>query len=127
MKIYGCRIYVITDTKDEVLGSIAFSSGAQYRFPFATRNDLIYGPSYTVPQYRGLGIAAKLADMVLHRFETNYSVVYATVKESNISSLRCMKKNGFKETARLSVNKFTKSFCKAVNGDHILVEYRPEK
>ena len=123
MKKHGYRVYILADAYDEVLASIVFSSGAQYRFPFADKQDLIYGPSYTVPEHRGNGYASRLADKVMHSFEKDYKAIYGTVRVDNVASLKCMAKNGFENVASLGVNKVTRAFFIEENGIHYLLKY----
>ncbi len=37
--IYGYKVYILTDDNDSVKGSILFSKGGSFRYPFATKND----------------------------------------------------------------------------------------
>ena len=123
MKKHGYRVYILSDSTDEVLASIVFSSGAQYRFPFANKEDLIYGPSYTMPEYRGKGYAVMLGNKVLSTFEKNFKRVFATVREENLASLRCLAKSGFETVYRLKANKLTRVLYEDIKGDHILLKY----
>lgn len=123
MKMNGYKMYLLTDETDEILSSIAFSSGSQYRFPFAGKEDLIYGPSYTMPEHRGRGYAVKLWDKVISCFEKDTKIVYATIRDDNRASIKCMEKSGFKTIGKLKGNKITRAFCMDEKGDHILVKY----
>ena len=123
MKLSGYRVYLI-GTETDVFSSVAFSSGSQYRFPFAGKNDLIYGPSYTIPEHRGKGLAAILCEQAMYEFETNYKNIYCTIKSDNASSIRCMTKIGFECIDSLSANKFTRAFKSDSNGDHFLFRYK---
>ena len=120
--IHGYKVYILTSDKDVVKGSILFSKGGSFRYPFATKKDLIDGPSYTVPDYRGQGVAVRIGDAAMNRFEKKYNTVYGTIKQDNIPSLKRVKKNGFVIESRLRVDKL-KRFHKDPLGDHILVAY----
>ncbi len=121
MKLHGYRVYLI-GINDEVYSSIAFSGGG-YRFPFANKKDLIYGPSYTIPEYRGQGLAARLGDAVIKEFEKDYENIYATVKLTNEASLRCLEKNGYVKERRIGVNEFTKIYYLDDGGSFWLMKY----
>ena len=123
MKMNGHRMYIMTDLSDEILTSIAFSSGSQYRFPFAGKDDLIYGPSYTMPEHRGCGYAVKLWEKVESRFEKDTKTFYATIRDDNPASIRCMEKSGFETIGKLKGNKITRAFEINEAGDHVLVKY----
>lgn len=120
--VHGYKVYILTDENDIVKGSILFSKGGSFRYPFATKKDLIDGPSYTVPDFRGQGVAVRIGDAVMNEFETDYNVVYGTIREDNIPSLKRVKKNGFVELSKLRVD-FLRRFHKDLNGNHVLVAY----
>lgn len=120
--VHGYKVYILTDENDVVKGSILFSGGGSFRYPFATKNDLIDGPSYTVPDFRGQGVAVRIGDAVMNEFETDYNVVYGTIRDDNIPSLKRVKKNGFIVVGKLRVDSLRR-FHKDPNGNHVLVAY----
>ena len=124
--VHGYKVYVLTDDNDNVKGSILFSKGGSFRYPFASKNDLIDGPSFTVPDYRGQGVAVRIGDAVMNEFETDYNVVYGTIRQDNVPSLKRVKKNGFVEVSKLRVD-ILRRFHKDQNGDHVLVAYYNKK
>lgn len=124
--IYGYKVYILTDNNDNVKGSILFSRGGSFRYPFATKEDLIDGPSFTVPDYRGQGVAVRIGDAVMNEFETDYNVVYGTIKQDNVPSLKRVKKNGFVEESKLRIDRLRR-FQKDPQGDHVLVAYYNKK
>lgn len=124
--IHGYKVYILTDDNDNVKGSILFSKGGSFRYPFAKKTDLIDGPSFTVPKYRGQGVAVRIGEAVMNEFETDYSVVYGTIRLDNIPSLKRVKKNGFVEKSRLRVD-VLRRFRIDPNGDHVLVVYKNKK
>ena len=114
--VHGYKVYILTDTNDVVKGSILFSGGGSFRYPFATKNDLIDGPSFTVPDYRGQGVAVRIGDAVMNEFETDYNAVYGTIREDNYPSLKRVKKNGFIEVCKLKADRLRR-FHKDPNGE----------
>lgn len=124
--IHGYKVYILTDDNNIVKGSILFSKGGSFRYPFASNKDLIDGPSFTVTDYRGQGVAVRIGDAVMNEFETDYNVVYGTIRQDNISSLRRVMKNGFVEESKLRVDGLRR-FHKDSNGDHVLVAYYNKK
>lgn len=113
------KLYILTDTDDLVKGSILVTRGGSVRYPFATKEDLIEGPDYTVPEFRGQGVAVRLTDAMMHEFEKDYKNIYATIKEDNHSSLRHYEKCGFDVDSRLKVDK-ARRFHISESGDHFL-------
>lgn len=124
--IHGYKVYILTDNNDNVKGSILFSKGGSFRYPFASKNDLIDGPSFTVPEYRGQGVAVRIGDAVMNEFESEYNVVYGTIRQDNVPSLKRVKKNGFVIESKLKAD-FLRRFHKDSNGDHVLVAYYNKK
>lgn len=124
--IHGYKVYILTDDNDNVKGSILFSKGGSFRYPFASKKDLIDGPSFTVPDYRGQGVAVRIGDAVMNEFETDYNVVYGTIRQDNLPSLKRVKKNGFIEESKLKAD-WLRRFHKDPNGDHVLVAYYNKK
>ena len=124
--IHGYKIYILTDKNDVVKGSILFSNGGSYRYPFASKNDLIEGPDYTVPEFRGQGVAGRICNAAMNEFEKNYDTVYATVALTNIASLKRLKKSGFEVVGKLKADKI-KRFHLDEDGNLVLVAYNPKK
>ena len=120
--IHGYKVYILADDHDVVKGSILFSRGGSFRYPFATEGDLIDGPSFTVPAFRGQGVAVRLGDAVMNEFETDYDTVYGTIRQDNVPSLKRVKKNGFVVESNLSIDIFRR-FRKDPTGNHVLVAY----
>lgn len=124
--IHGYKVYILADDHDIVKGSILFSKGGSSRYPFATKNDLIDGPSYTVPDFRGQGVAVRIGDAAMNEFEKDYDVVYGTIRRDNAPSLKRVKKNGFIVVSNLRVD-VLRRFHKDPDGNHVLVAYYNKK
>lgn len=122
MKHSGYKVYVLTDLYDTVIGEITFSRGGGWKYPFSTPKDLIYGPSFVQTEFRGKGYAVLIGKIVLNSFEKDFDKVYATVREENISSLRCLEKTGFQIDKKLRADKLRR-FHEDANGDHWLAVY----
>ncbi len=121
MLIHGYRVYIITDICDVVKGSITFSTGGLFIYPFTSKNDLIEGPSYTIPEFRGQGVAVRISNIVLSKYESNYHNVYAVISKSNNASIRRVLKNGFILSESISVDRFHR-YVFDPNGALILVK-----
>lgn len=121
----GYKIYIMSDENDVVKGSIVVTRGGSIRYPFATKADIIEGPDYTLPEFRGQGVAVRLGNAMMHEFEKDYESIYATVREDNYPSLRHYQKCGFIIESRLKVD-LLRRFHKRDTGDHFLVAYREE-
>lgn len=122
MLFSGYRVYLSATHDDVIKCSIVYSAGGGYRFPFSTKNDLIDGPSFTIPAFRNQGVATRLGDKVMNEFETDYNIVYATVKKDNISCIKNLKKNGFIIIGNVTYTK-RKQAVLDKNGEMILFAY----
>lgn len=79
-----------------------------------------------MPEYRGQGVAVRIGDAVMNEFETDYNVVYGTIRQDNVPSLKRVEKNGFVEVSKLRVDRLRR-FHKDPNGNHVLVAYYNKK
>ena len=120
--IHGYHVYLLADDKDELKGYTVISNGGFFRFPFADKEDRITGPTYTVPEYRGQGVAVRLGNYALNQVEHGYRNVYGNVAETNTSSLRRVQKSGFVIEGRLRIDRM-KRFVKDENGTMFLIVY----
>ena len=121
MLIHGYRVYVMTDENDVVKGSITYQRGGSYRYPFARKTDIIDGPSYTVPKFRGQGVAVRIAERAMNEYEKS-DVCYGTIQKDNYSSLKRTEKSDFKKVGKLRVDIF-KRFINDPEGNIVLVAH----
>ena len=118
---HGYRVYVLADCEDNVLGCAMFANGGSYRYPFASKKDLICGPYYTVPEYRNQGIARLLSD-VIDNYESEYDTIWAHIWHTNAASVKCMEKVGFQYAGRLRTKGLLQKCIPDENGGLILVK-----
>ena len=119
--LHGYRVYVLANKKDDVLGCVMFANGGSYRYPFASKKDLICGPYYIVPEYRNKGIAKCLLSEVITNYETEYEMIWAHIWYTNVASIKCMEKVGFKQVGKLMISKILHKCVVDENGHLVLV------
>lgn len=76
------------------VGYNVFAPGGR-RLKCSTTRDLVSGPSYVLPEYRGNGYAVKMLVMGIKYFSENYDNVYAWISKNNVASIRAYTKAGF--------------------------------
>ena len=77
-----------------------------FKFPFLKSNQFcIGGPSYTVNEYRGMGIYPKVIDYIVHDKGDANTIFYMFANEENRSSLKGITKAEFTACGRIYQNK----------------------
>ena len=76
------------------VGYNVFSPGGR-RLKCTTTKDLVSGPSYILPQFRGHGYIGILKKMVMTHCCAGYDYIYGWIDKKNVSSIRASKKAGF--------------------------------
>ena len=125
--IHGYHVYVLGDRDNNVVACALFANGRTYRYPFADQNDLICDPCFVMPEFRRQGIASKLLENVIDRYETEYHSIYAHIWHTNMASVLCMQKLGFEQVGKLSTTKLTQKCIIDEKGKLILVEKKNPK
>ena len=69
--------------------------GKNFKYKFLDKHQAEIGPCYTSKDYRGKGIYPAVLSFILN--ENKFSKYYMLVREDNESSLRGVRKAGFKE------------------------------
>lgn len=122
MLFNGYRVYIVTDVNDVVKGSITISNGGSFRFPFTTKRDLIDGPSFTVPEYRKQGVASRLGNKIMNKYEKEYDTMYGVINENNHASIERCKKNGYRICGKVKLDMFHR-YVMSSSGNVVLVAY----
>lgn len=66
-----------------------------FRFPFMGREDLQIGDTWTMPEYRGKGLASFAIQEIVKLHNKPGRRFWYVVEENNISSIRAVEKAGF--------------------------------
>lgn len=74
-----CVYYMVKE--DIILGYCVVSSGT-WRLKCVTKNDIVCGPYYILPQYRGYRYSRVLIDNIINRLHTNYNYVFDYIKKA---------------------------------------------
>lgn len=70
------------------------TNGRNPRYFFAHKHDVIIGPYFTKPEYRGQGIAGTLVQTILTQLETNWNNAFAYIWKTKTASRKIMESMG---------------------------------
>lgn len=93
-KVYYYSLKNIGGGQDSIVAYCTVTSGENPRYFFAKKNDIIIGPYFTKPEYRGNGIAGTLVRTVAMELETNWNNAYAYIWKTKNASRRIMASMG---------------------------------
>ena len=116
--------YLVIDGK--IVGYSVFTPGGR-RLKCSTSNDLVSGPSFISPEYRGRGYAAILKRMIIKYCCNNYRYIYSWIDKKNIASIKSCQKVGFDMTYGELVIQGKLRTLKQVSkgeGTNIIVRYK---
>lgn len=116
--------YLVIDGK--IVGYSVFTPGGR-RLKCSTSNDLVSGPSFISPEYRGRGYAAILKRMIIKYCCNDYRYIYSWIDKKNIASIKSCQKVGFDMTYGELVIQGKLRTLKQVSkgeGTNIIVRYK---
>lgn len=87
------KVYYL-EVNGDLVGYNVFAPGGR-RLKCSTKNDLVDGPSFVLPQHRGHGYVTILKKMILNNCCDGYDYVYGWIKKDNIASIKACVKAGF--------------------------------
>ena len=90
---YG--LYLIYDGHNLIHRSVI--TPRYFRFPFMTREDLQIGDTWTMPEYRGKGLASFAIQKLVELHKKQDRRFWYVVEEDNNPSIRAAEKAGFKK------------------------------
>lgn len=92
---YGYRVYYLLMKESKAIVSYCtVTNGKNPRYWFANGSDVIIGPYYTDPLYRGKGYAGKLVEQIVTKIEINRKKAYAYIWKTKVASIRIMEHVG---------------------------------
>lgn len=82
-------IYMVVDGK--VVGHLVIANGGR-RLAISEKEDIVLGPIFVSPDWRGKGIGTIGIRTVLHDLDIPYRYAYEFIKDGNIASIRTVEK-----------------------------------
>lgn len=114
----GYRVYYLVKN-DNVLGYCVVTPGGR-RLKESTNDDIVLGPYFICPQYRGLGYAKQLVGMTLRFCSYKYAYAYDWIHCSNVASIKTSESIGMKMVGKLSVVGRFRKLVPDKNGNYIV-------
>ncbi len=112
--------------KDDVIVSyIIYTKCKENIVSGSNSNDYYTIFLYTYPEYRGQGLASKMADVMLNKIGLSFRYFYKTISKDNYSSIKVAERNGFKKISDANKIGLLKKIIAVENGAQYL--YRLEK
>ncbi len=119
------RVYYLS-VADCVVGYCVVTPGGR-RLKKSTPDDIVLGPYYIAPEYRGNGYAKELIKMTLSHCGYEYRYAYDWIDKNNVGSIKASEACGFKECGRLNVVGLFRRLVETENGSDIIYRYaRPQ-
>lgn len=119
-KVYYLAIY------QEFVGYCVVSPGGR-RLWVSKKNDIVLGPYFVLPQYRGNGYAKILVSMTLMHCSYDYKVAYDWIHYSNYASIKTSEACGFQfEGSRLNIVGLTRRILPKENGEYSIFIYKKQ-
>lgn len=119
----GYKVYYLADG-DTIVGHCVATPGGR-RLKVSTKDDIVLGPYFVDPQFRGKGYAKVLVSMTLKYCTYNYNFAYDWIHVSNIASIKTSEACGFElEKQRLDVVGLTRKLVPNDNGGYLIYKYK---
>lgn len=94
-EIYKSNYKVVYMFENEkVIGHLVVGRGGS-RIAESTKNDIVIGPIWVVPNKRCNGYASLGIRFILEKMNLDYQYAYEYIERTNIASIRTVEKNGF--------------------------------
>lgn len=118
----GYKVYYLA-SDDNLVGYCVVTPGGR-RLPVSTKEDIVLGPYYISPEYRGRGYAKQLVGLSLLHCTYDYKCAYDWIHEDNLASIRTSEACGFvREGHRLNVIGLMRKLVLNDNGNNIIYKY----
>ena len=112
------KVYYLA-VNGKLVGHCVIEPGGR-RLTCSTEKDIVIGPYYIVPQYRGKGYSKVLVNLSIKYCSYQFQYVFDWVNKDNISSIRTSKACGFEEWAQLNVTHILRRLVLVKTGDNIV-------
>ncbi len=107
LRCYIYCYYIYYDNK--ICGHVVVCRGGG-RMKFCCKKDIIIGPIWVIPRYRGLGLATLSINIILNNIKLEYLNAYEIIYHENIASIKVAKKNNFVFVGN-GVKKYSLIYC----------------
>lgn len=120
----GYRVFYIVKGL-EIVGHIVVTNGDR-RLTVSKKDDIVLGPIFISPRFRGQGIGTMGITTVLNQLNLDYQYAYEFIKNDNIASIRTVEKNGYIFICYAREKGLLKKLVECSNGDFSIYRYSPK-
>ena len=117
----GYYVYYLSK-KEGFVGYCVVTPGGR-RLKKSSKNDIVLGPYFIAPVYRGKGFAKELIKLTLEHCVYDYRYAYDWIHKNNVGSIRATETCGFEECGRLNVVGPFRCLIESNEGDNIIYRY----
>lgn len=117
----GYEIYYMYNG-NEVLGHLVVARGGG-RIDLSTKSDIVIGPIWVCPSFRGKGIGTKGIYTVLHLLNIEYQNAYEFIAKENIASIKAVEKNNYQLVGNAKEYGLLKKLKLTPNGNLLIYRY----
>lgn len=116
------KVYYLA-VDDEFVGYCVVTPGGR-RLSLTTKNDVVLGPYFILPEHRGKGYAKILVSMTLRYCTYDYNIAFDWIHKSNIPSIRISEACGMYVDGKIDVvGRFRKLVTKE-DGPYFIYKYK---
>ena len=113
--------YLALDKDKSFVGLCAVTPGGRgLKIQCTHNNDIILGPYYVEPTFRGKGYGKAMINMVLDCNPYNYNYAYDIIAKDNIPSVHTSKACGFEKYQEINLVGLLKKHAPTDNGEYII-------
>ncbi len=111
----GYKVYYVKEN-ERYVGYCVVSQGGASRYWFSNKADIIVGPYYICPEYRGRKLSELMLDVVLNRLNIDYACAYEYIAKNNRPSIKAAKSIGFYRIKEADVTPLLRNIRPRENG-----------
>lgn len=111
---------------DELVGHCVVAPGGR-RLERSTQQDIVLGPYFVDPAFRGKGYAKDLISFSLHKGGLKYRYAYDYIKKDNHASRRATLACDFQHCGELNIEVFFHRLVEAPGGEYDIFCYAPSE
>lgn len=118
----GYKVYYLA-VSDTIVGYCVVAPGGR-RLSVSRKNDIVLGPYFIAPEFRGRGYAKVIVRMTLQSCTYNYEFAFDWIHQDNYASIKTSEACGFvQEGHRLNVVGMMRKLVLNDNGNNIIYKY----
>lgn len=118
----GYEVYYMYDD-NKILGHLVVAGGGG-RIEISKKSDIVIGPIWVCPSYRGKGIGTKGIYAVLHLLNINYQNAYEFIDKKNLASIKSVEKNNYILIGAAKEHGLLKKIKLTDDGDLFVYKYK---